>query len=270
MSAQCATAWNKIILHGKTREDEPPPINLGIIHHYLVVAESIKPDCQSMSAEIQLNCKEAGRSSSFRSLRRLPIRSGSGFSAFSLLSRGSGDTNANSKDTPSRRFVPRRKSKDTASSSVNVERVQRRAERKKLLQALDKLHSETDRELSQDEIIKLMSKELARSSLSKQTASTADDSGEGEDAYSTGVSPSYMERWLPRISSPGTVTNQSAKSGSVGVSTLGLTSSADIDGYDDDDDAAADDDDVNVETDHKAPFKPPEYIEFVTPVLIEL
>lgn len=215
----------------------------------------------TMSTETQSNCKETGLSSSFKSLRRLPNRSGSGFSRFSLLSRGSGDTNG-IKDTPSRRFVPRRQSKDTISSSVNAERAQRRTERKKLQQALGKLHSESSRKLSQDEVIKLVSRELARASLSKQTASTTDDSAQGEDAHSEGASPSYMERWFPRMANPNTAENRSRKSGSVGVSTLGLVSSADIE--DDNDDVSAESDDES------SVFKPPEYIEFVTPQLIEL
>jgi hypothetical protein len=138
--------------------------------------------------------------------------------------------------------------------------MQRRAERKKLQQAIDKLHSESDKELSQDEVIKLMSKELARSSLSKQTASCTDDSAQGDDAQSLCAGPSYMERWLPRMTSPTTVENQSTRSGSIGVSTLGLFSSADID----------DDGDVTAQSDDQSVFKPPEYIEFVTPQLIEL
>ncbi|GAX24313.1 hypothetical protein FisN_4Lh427 [Fistulifera solaris] len=205
------------------------------------------------------NTKDAGLSSSFRNLRRLPKRSGSGFSALSLLSRNSGDT-SRVKDTPGRRFVPRRQSKDTLSCSVNAEKMQRRAERKKLQQAIDKLHSESDKELSQDEVIKLMSKELARSSLSKQTASCTDDSAQGDDAQSACAAPSYMERWLPRVTSPATVENQSTRSGSIGVSTLGVFSSADVH-YDVD---------VRVESDDQSVFKPPEYIEFVTPQLIEL
>lgn len=245
------------MVNGKTSADKPGHHQQSSSCHRSKTTQSR----EAMSTDVQSNCKETGLASSFKSLRRLPIRSGSGFSAFSLLSRGSGDTNGIN-DTPSRRLVPRRKSKETISSSVNVERVQRRAERKKLQQALDKLHSESDRELSQDEVIKLMSRELARSSISKQTASTADDSGQGEDANSTGVSPSYMERWLPKMASPSTV--NSKKSGSVGVSTLGLTNSADMD--DDDDD---DDDEVG-DTINNSPFRPPEYIEFVNPVLIEL
>ncbi|GAX26069.1 hypothetical protein FisN_4Hh427 [Fistulifera solaris] len=213
-----------------------------------------------MNAETQSNTKDAGLSSSFRNLRRLPKRSGSGFSAFSLLSRNSGDTDR-VRDTPTRRFVPRRQSKDTLSSSFNAEKMQRRAERKKLQQAIDKLHSEADRELSQDEVIKLMSKELARSSLSKQTASCTDDSAQGDDAQSACAGPSYMERWLPRVTSPTTVENQSTRSGSIGVSTLGLFSSAGVDD---------DDGDVSAESDDQSVFKPPEYIEFVTPQLIEL
>lgn len=215
------------------------------------------PYVVTMSVTAELNAKETGRSSSFKNLRRLPIRSGSGFSAFSLLSRGSGDTSVNN-NNPNRRFVTRRKSKDTLSSSINVERVQRRAERKKLQQALDKLQNEAGKELSQDEVIMLMSKELQRSSLSKKTISTTDDAGYGEDTRLGNGGLSYMERWFPRMAISNTIGINGKEGGSPEVSSLGLQSGTDLD------------DDNGQESEDESVFKPPEYIEFVVHQLIEI